>query len=268
LSANGGAFGGGAMRHAVNTMRIAVAGGTGTIGRRIVVSLARDGHEVRAFSRSAVDYPVDLTTGAGLDAALQGCEIVIDASNGPPSSKARAVLVDGSRRLLAAERQAGVRHHVCVSIVGIEEVPMAYYRVKVEQERVVEGGGVPWTIVRSTQFHDLLGRLLTALGRWHVMPSGRARFQPVEVGEAAEAVARVAVDPPRLARVTVAGPSVHDLRALGRIWMEVTGRRAVGIPIPLPGRLGRALQDGRLTCANPDVLGIETFAAWVAANTR
>jgi uncharacterized protein YbjT (DUF2867 family) len=249
-------------------MRIAVAGGTGTIGRRVAAALARDGHEVRAFSRSAEEYRVDLTTGAGLDAALDGCEVVVDASNGPPSHKARAVLVDGSRRLLAAEQHAGVRHHVCLSIVGIEAVPMAYYRVKVEQESVVESSGVPWTIVRSTQFHDLLGGMLTAAGRWHVMPSARARFQPVEVGEAAEAVARVAIDLPRLARVTVAGPEVHDLRALGRVWSEVTGRRAVGIPIPLPGRLGRALRDGRLTCPNPDVRGTQTFAAWVAANAR
>jgi len=130
-------------------MRIAVVGGTGTIGRRIAAVLARDGHEVRALSRSAADYPVDLTTGAGVAGALEDCDVVIDASNGPPR-KARAVLVEGSRRMLEIEARARVRHHVCVSIVGIEDVPMGYYRVKVEQERVVENGGVPWTIVRST----------------------------------------------------------------------------------------------------------------------
>src|SRR5471030_2586125 len=116
-------------------MRIAVAGGTGTIGRRIAVALSRDGHEVRALRRGAAQYPVDLTTGSGLEAALVGCDVVIDASNGPPSRKARAVLVEGSRRLLEVEARAGVRHHVCVSIVGIEDVPMGYYRVKLEQER-------------------------------------------------------------------------------------------------------------------------------------
>jgi uncharacterized protein YbjT (DUF2867 family) len=252
----------------MNGMRIAVAGGTGTIGRRIASVLARDGHEVRALSRSAAEYSVDLTTGAGLEAALEGCDVVVDASNGPSSHKARAVLVVGSRRMLEAERRAGVRHHVCVSIIGIDDVPIAYYRVKVEQERVVEGGGLPWTIVRSTQFHDLLGALLSAAGRRYVLSAARAQFQPVDVDEAADVVAAVATDPPRLARTTVAGPEVHDLRSLGRVWREATGRRAIEIPIPLPGKLGRALREGRLTCANPDVRGTRTFAAWLRANAR
>lgn len=249
-------------------MRIAVAGGTGTIGRRIAAVLARDGHEVRALSRSAVEYPVDLTTGEGLEAALENCDVVVDASNGPPSRKAGAVLVGGSYRMLEAERRAGVHHHVCVSIVGIDDVPMAYYRVKLEQERVVESGGQPWTIVRSTQFHDLLGAILLATGRWHVLPAARARFQPVDVDEVAEAVAAVATNSPRLTRITVAGPEVHDLRSVGRIWREVTGRHTIEIPIPLPGKVGRALRAGRLTCGNPDVRGTQTFAAWLQSHAR
>ena len=248
-------------------MRIAVAGGTGTIGRRIATALSRDGHEVRVLSRRAERYPVDLTTGAGVQDAITGCDVVVDASNGPPSRKARAVLVDGSRRLLECEAHAGVRHHVCVSIVGIDQVPMAYYRVKLEQERVVERSGVPWTIVRSTQFHDLLGALLATTGRLHLLPAARARFQPVGVDEAADAVAAVATDAPRRERATVAGPEVHDLRALGRLWRQATGRRAIEIPIPLPGTLGRALREGRLTCANPDVRGTQTFAAWLQTTT-
>ena len=247
-------------------MKVAVVGGTGTIGRRIVAALSRDGHEVRALSRRSAQYPVDVTSGAGLEAALAGCDVVIDASNGPPSRKARAVLVEGSRRLLEAEARAGVGHHVCVSIVGIEDVPVAYYGVKVEQERVVESAGLPWTIVRSTQFHDLLGALLSAAGRRYVLPAARARFQPVDVDEAAVAVAAVAIDAPSLARVTVAGPEVHDLRSLGRMWRAVNGRRAIEIPIPLPGKLGRALREGRLTCANPDVRGTQRFAAWLHLN--
>ena len=249
-------------------MRIAVAGGTGTVGRRLVAALVRDGHDARTLSRHAADYPVDLTTGAGLDAALAGCEAVIDASNGPPTPESRAVLVEGSRRLLAAEQRAGVAHHVCVSIVGIDDVPMAYYRIKLEQERVVEAGEIPWTIVRSTQFHDLIGSLLSAAARVLILPAARARFQPVDVTEAAEAIASVACTPPRGARVTVAGPEVHDLRSLGRLWREATGRRTLEVPIPLPGKLGRALRDGRLTTAEPDVRGQVTFASWLAKSPR
>lgn len=249
-------------------MRIAVAGGTGTVGRRIVAALLRDGHEVRALSRRAADYPVDLVTGAGLDAALEGCEVVVDASNGPPSRKARTVLVEGSHRLLEVEARTGVGHHVCVSIVGIEDVPMAYYRVKLDQEHAVTTAGRPWSIVRSTQFHDLLGSLLSAAGRWHVLPAAAAKFQPVAADEVANAVAAIATGAPRLTRTTVAGPEVQDLRSLGRVWRKQTGHRAIEIPIPLPGKVGRALRDGRLTCANPDVRGTKTFAGWLEENAH
>jgi uncharacterized protein YbjT (DUF2867 family) len=249
-------------------MRIAIAGGTGTIGRRLATALLGSGHEVRALSRRAPEYPVDLTTGAGLEAALEGCEVVIDASNGPSSSKARAVLVEGSRRILAAEQRAGVSHHVCVSIVGIERVPIGYYRVKLEQESVVEQGGVPWTIVRSTQFHDLLGAWLSAAARVRVLPAARAQLQPVDVAEAAGAVAGAAIAAPRQARLTVAGPEIHDLRALGRLWREATGVRTLEIPIPLPGKMGQAVRDGALTCPEPDNRGTGTFADWLAAARR
>jgi uncharacterized protein YbjT (DUF2867 family) len=223
------------IRHHVGPMRIAVAGGTGTIGRHIVAALSRDGHEVRALSRNADQYPVDLTTGAGLDAALAGCDVVIDASNGP-SRKARAVLVEGSHRMLDVGARAGVRHHVCVSIVGIEDLPIGYYGVKLEQERVVERASLPWTIVRSTQFHDLLGAVMSAADRWRVLPVPRAQLQPVGVHEVADAVAAVSIDAPRLARVAVGGPEVLDLRSLGRIWQAAGGHRAIEIPIPLPGK--------------------------------
>ncbi|HEU4658965.1 MAG TPA: NAD(P)H-binding protein, partial [Capillimicrobium sp.] len=137
-------------------MRVAIVGGTGTIGRELARELAQRGHEVRALSRHAPEHRVDLTTGEGLDAALAGCEVVVDASNQPPSGKGPSVLVEGSRRLLAAEAVAGVGHHVCVSIVGCDAVPLAYYRLKTEQERVVQDGPVPFTIVRVTQFHELI----------------------------------------------------------------------------------------------------------------
>lgn len=249
-------------------MRVAVVGGAGTLGRHVVAALERGGHEARVLGRSSRSHPVDLTTGSGLDGGLEGCDSVVDASNAAGSRRARAVLVDGGRRLLEAEQRAGVRHHVCASIVGIEEVPVSYYRVKLEQEELVEAGPVPWTIVRSTQFHDLLGTVLAAAGRWHVLPVASARFQPVDVEEVAEEVAEVALGQPRHGRVTVAGPEVHDLGSLAQIWQSVTGARAtVELPVPLPGRLGRALRDGGLTCRAPDVRGSRTFPDWLARTT-
>jgi uncharacterized protein YbjT (DUF2867 family) len=152
---------------------------------------------------------------------------------------------------------------VCVSIVGIERVPAGYYRVKVEQEEVVEQGEVPWTIVRATQFHNLIDAWLSAAGRFHVQPAAAARFQPIDVSEAAAAVAAAATAAPRRGRVIAAGPEVHDLRSLGRMWRQARGRRVIEVPIPIPGKLGRALREGALTCPEPDVRGARTFAEWL-----
>jgi uncharacterized protein YbjT (DUF2867 family) len=247
-------------------MRIAVVGGTGNIGRRTAAALARDGHEVRVLSRKAPEFPIDLTTGEGLAKALEGCEVVVDASNGPPSRKAHEVLVEGSRRLLEAEKEAGVGHHLLVSIVGIDGMPMGYYRMKLEQEHVIEGGDVPWTIVRATQVHDLIANMVGYTRRLRVRPAAKVLFQPVSADEVAEVLAAAATQPPKQGRTTVAGPEVRDVRELGRMWRERTGQRSIEIPIFVPGAVGRALRQGQLTCAEPDVHGKQTFAEFLEAS--
>jgi uncharacterized protein YbjT (DUF2867 family) len=249
-------------------MKIAIAGGTGTLGRYIVEELRGRGHEVRVLSRKSPDHPVDLTSGAGLAEALEGCEVVVDAANSTSPKLARLTLVDGSRRLLAAEQKAGVRHHVCVSIVGCDKAPMSYYAVKVQQEHVVEQGDVPWSIVRATQFHELAVTILGAAGRWRVLPLPKARLQTIAAAEAALAVADVAENDARMGRVNVAGPEIRDLRDLARTWRATTGRRALMVPLLLPGKLGRALRAGALTDDQPDVRGRTTFAAWLAAQQQ
>ncbi len=243
-------------------MNIAIIGGTGVIGRAVAAHLRARGHAVRVLSRRSAEHPVDVTTGAGLDAALAGADVVVDAVNGAPRSPG-PVLVDGIRRVLEAEARAGVTHHVGVSIVGAERVPLAYYRAKVEQERVVAAGAVPWTIVRGTQLHDLVGGLLSSAARRHVLPGARLRVQPLAVEELAAVVADVAEGPPRRRAIEVAGPETLDLRELGRLWRDTTGERLVELPIPLPGRVGRALRGGALVATAPDVRGTTTFATWL-----
>jgi uncharacterized protein YbjT (DUF2867 family) len=159
------------------------------------------------LSRRAQEFRVDLTTGEGLRRALSGCDTIIDASNNS-SKSAAATLVDGSKRLLATAQEAGVNHHVCVSIVGCDLVPVHYFRVKCEQERTVEQGSVPWSIVRATQFHELVATRLNSLGSWGVLPLPRAKLQPVASVEAARAVAEVAEAAPLRRRINVAGPEV------------------------------------------------------------
>jgi uncharacterized protein YbjT (DUF2867 family) len=250
-------------------MRIAVAGATGSIGKPVAAALAARGHEVRALSRSAPDYPVDLTTGAGLDAALEGCDALVDASNaGPQAKAARAVLIDGGRRLLDAAGRAGVSHHVCLSIVGIEQAPMPYYEIKVEQEALVRASGVPATIVRATQFHTLIQMWLGMTARFHVLAGGSARFQPVAPAEVAEWVADVAEGEPRPETVTIGGPEETDLGSLARTYKEVKGLRAAVFPAPMPPKLGKAMKAGALTIAEPDHRGTITFAEWLRGRSE
>jgi uncharacterized protein YbjT (DUF2867 family) len=248
-------------------MKIAIVGGTGLLGRQVTAELRGRGHQVRVLSRNAPEYRVDLTTGAGLDAALDGCEAVVDASNNS-SRTAAATLVEGTRRLLAAGQQAGVAHHVCVSIVGCDQVSLGYYRVKTEQEDVVAGGPLPWTIVRATQFHEFVAHMLGAAARYRVVPVPRGVLQPVAVAEAAHAVADAAVAGPRRGRVQVAGPDVTAIRDLAVTWRRAAGQRALLLPIPVPGKVGRALLAGSLTTAHPDVRGTVTFAAWATSRPR
>ena len=242
---------------------VAVAGGTGTLGGEVATALEARGADVRRLSRSSPTHPIDLATGAGLREALDGCDVVVDASNGPPSAKARTVLVDGGHRLSEAAKAVGVSHHVCASIVGIEDTPMAYYRVKLEQEGVVKGGVIPWTIVRATQFHELLDGLLSGAARWRVAPAASARLQPVAAAEVGSYVADVALGSPSGRTQTIAGPDVHTLRELAAIRGRVTGKSTLPVPVPLPGKLGRALRAGALTNATPDVRGQITYEAWL-----
>jgi len=248
-------------------MRIAITGGTGTLGSLVAGELRSRGHDVRVLSRHAPEFPVDLVTGEGLAGALDGCEAVVDASNDSSRHAART-LIDGSRRLLGAEAAAGVGHHVGVSIVGCDRAPVGYYRVKTRQEQVVEQGTVPWSVVRATQFHEFVASLLAAAGRWRVLPVPRARLQTVACAEVAVAVADVAEGAPRLGRLEVAGPEIVEARALAERWRSITGRRALLVPLPLPGQLGRALRAGALTTDRPDIRGTIAFATWLEGSAR
>lgn len=245
-------------------MRVAVTGATGSIGRPLVEELAKRGHEVRALSRRSPTHPIDLETGEGLARALEGCATVVDASNAGPAEKAaRSVLIEGGARLLAAAADAGVQHHVCISIVGCDLLPMPYYRVKVDQEQLVADSGVPHSIVRATQFHTLIAGLFEAASRFRVLPGGRALIQPVAPRQVAEVLAAVAEGSPLDGPETVVGPEVLELGAMARSWRAITGARGIVIPAPLPPKFGRPLKEGVLTDPDPDHQGTLGWAAWL-----
>ncbi|KAB8167873.1 NAD(P)H-binding protein [Streptomyces sp. 3MP-14] len=260
-------------------MRIAIVGGTGTLGRLVVEEARVRGHQVRVLSRRSPEYPVDLRTGRGLADALDGVDVVVDAAN-DPSRRPGATLVEGTRLLLAAEVACRVRHHVAVSVVGAERLPGAYTRAKTEQELTVANSPVPWTIVRATQFHELLVAGFTALARTRLMPLPAVPLRPVAAAEVAPVVVEAAELTPRGARLAVVGPEVADLRRLAAAWREATGSRALPLTVPLPGAMGRALRAGAATgddaadaTGSADstgstgheapVVGVAAFAEWL-----
>lgn len=243
-------------------MRIAVAGGTGLAGRLVVEALRGRGHEAVAMARA---LGVDLMRGTGLDAALDGAEAVVDASNVMSARKSVAVgFFDAAgRNLLAAAERAGVRHLVTLSIVGIDRVRNPYYAGKLRQEEIVRGGGVPWTVLRVTQFHELAGQVLGRLpGPVALVPS--ARVQPVAVREVADALAGLVLGEPQGMAPELAGPRVESLVDMARRLIAAGGaRKRPVLPLRMPG----GMSSGGLLPTGTGPRGTQTFTDWLAEHT-
>jgi uncharacterized protein YbjT (DUF2867 family) len=206
-------------------MKIVVIGGTGLIGAKTVAILRERGHEVVAASPKA---GVNTFTGEGLEEAMAGAQVVIDVSN--PRSLDRTMVLEffetSSRNLLAAATAAGVRHHVVLSIVGTDRVPgQGYYRAKVAQEKLVQASGIPYTIIRSTQFLEFLGGIADASTAGGVVRLPPGLLQPIAADDVAGVVAEIALANPRNGIVEIAGPE----RAL---FSEIVARylKAAGDP--------------------------------------
>jgi uncharacterized protein YbjT (DUF2867 family) len=186
-------------------MRIVVIGGTGLIGSKTVAILRQGGHEVVAASPKS---GINTITGEGLEEAVAGAQVVVDLANSP-SFEDRAVLEffeTSGRNLLAAEATAGVRHHVALSIVGTDRSDNGYFRAKVAQERLIEASGIPYTIVRATQFLEFLGAIADSGAEGNVVRLAPGLFQPIAADDVAAVVAEVALAPPRDGIVEIAGP--------------------------------------------------------------
>lgn len=239
-------------------MRVAVAGGTGVVGQHVVRALQRGVHSPIVLARAA---GVDLTTGRGLAEALVGVDAVVDVSG--VRTVRRAASVDFFRvvtqQLLAAGGRAGVRHHVVLSIVGIDAVDLGYYEGKRRQEQLALACGRPVSVLRSTQFHEFAGQLLERglPGPLVVVP--RMRVQPVAAREVAQALVELAAGPAVGRAPDLAGPERYDLADLVRRVLEQRGRRARVLAITLPGSAGRAMASGGLLPGPDARLGSECF---------
>lgn len=187
-------------------MKIVVIGGTGLIGSKVVATLRQVGHEVIAASPK---NGINTITGEGLKEGLAGAQVVIDLTNSP-SFEDDAVLEffeTSGRNLLAAEAAASVGHHIAVSIVGADRTPdNGYFRAKVAQEKLIENSGIPYTVIRATQFYEFLGGIADSSGGGNTVRLSPGLFQPIAADDVAAVVAEVALAAPRNGIIEIAGP--------------------------------------------------------------
>ncbi|KAB1904530.1 NAD(P)H-binding protein [Micromonospora sp. AMSO1212t] len=250
-------------------MRVLVTGATGRLGRVAVPRLRDEGFTLRAMSRrprtgDGVEWvTADLATGAGLAEAVAGVDAVLHLASSP-QRRTHDVDVLGTRRLAVAAGHAGVRHLVFVSIVGVDRVPLGYYRHKLAAEQVVAAGPVPWSVLRATQFPEFLAGLLSGASRLGPVIGDRAVLaQPVDPGEVADRLAVLLLAGPSNRVEDFGGPEVLRFDEAARAWLAARRVRRPLLPVRIPGRLGRELRAGGLTTtATP--AGTRTWADYLA----
>jgi uncharacterized protein YbjT (DUF2867 family) len=259
----------------VNAAPILVTGGTGTLGRHVTRRLRDAGHGVRVLSRrnreddEGIQYVTgDLATGEGIDAAVEGTEIIVHAAGSAKRDE------DKARHLVRAALPAGVRHLVYISVVGADKIPLSsaidramfgYFGSKFTAERVVAESGVPWTTLRATQFHDLLLTVVEQMAKLPVIPVPAGfRFQPVDPGEVADRLARLALGTPAGLVPDMGGPQVYEMTALIRGYLRDRDKSRPIITVPLPGEAARAFRSGA-NLAPERAVGRRTWEDFLAA---
>ncbi|MFG1706066.1 SDR family oxidoreductase [Nonomuraea sp. M3C6] len=235
---------------------VLVTGGSGRLGPTVLERLVEAGFEVRAASRSArppvggVRWVVmDLATGQGVTEAVAGVDVIVHLASAPYKGRyTLKVELGGTSVLLAAAREVGVRHLIYTSIVGADRVPWGYFTTKVRAERLVQEGGVPWTILRATQFHGFVDEALRGLARLGVLiVDAGIPAQPVAVADLARHLVSLVGRGPSGEIEEFGGPEVLTMGELAETWLRVRGLRRRVLWVRLPGKLGRAFRAGHLT---------------------
>jgi uncharacterized protein YbjT (DUF2867 family) len=243
-------------------MKIVVIGGTGLIGSKTVAILRKGNHEVLAASPQ---NGVNTITGEGLKQAMSGTEVVVDLANSP-SFQDKAVLEffeTAGRNLLTAEAAAGVRHHVALSIVAVDRTDNGYFRAKLAQEKLVEASGIPYTIVRATQFLEFLRAIADSSADGNVVRLPPCLFQPIAADDVAANVADVAVAPPRNGIIEIAGPERAPFdEIIARYLKAVADPREV-VRDPTAGYWGGQVEEHSLVPLGDARLGRIGLDEWI-----
>lgn len=249
-------------------MKILVIGGTGLIGSKTVPILRQAGHEVVAASPKS---GVNTITGEGVKEAVSGAQVVIDLANSP-SFEDKAVLEffqTSGRNLLAAEAAAGVRHHVALSIVGSERTPEnGYFRAKVAQEELIKAAGVPYTIIRSTQFMEFLRGIADEATKGSVVRVSPGAFQPIASDDVAALVADVALAPPKNGIVEIAGPEKAPFNEIVARYLKAVGDPRQVVSDKEARYFGGLVDDRSLVPLGEARLGRVGFDQWCRSQAR
>ncbi len=243
-------------------MKIVVIGGTGLIGSKTVAILRHGGHEVVAASPKS---GVNTITGEGLKEAVARAQVVVDLANSP-SFEDEAVLKffeTSGRNLLAAEAAAGVRHHVALSIVGIDRSDNGYFRAKVAQEKLIETSEIPYTIIRSTQFLDFLGAIAASGTDGNNVRISPGLFQPIAADDVAALVADVAVATPRNSVVEIAGPERAPFNEIVARYLKAVGDPRQVVSDPEARYFGGRVEERSLVPLGEARLGRIGFDDWL-----
>jgi len=243
-------------------MKIVVIGGTGLIGSKTVAILRQGGHEVVAASPNT---GVNTITGEGLKEAMAGAQVVIDLANSP-SFEDKAVLEffeTSGRNLLAAEAAAGVRHHVALSIVGTDRSDNGYFRAKVAQEKLIKASGIPYTIIRSTQFLEFLRGIADSSADGNTVRISPGLFQPIAADDVAAAVADVALAAPRNGIVEIAGPERAPFNEIVARYLKAVGDPREVVSDPAARYFGGRVEERSLVPLGEARLGRIGFDEWL-----
>jgi len=254
------------------TSTLLLTGGTGTLGRVVTPLLQDAGVNVRVLSRRShesgdgIEYVTgDLLNGEGIEPAVDAAETILHLAGGA-NAKGDG---DATRNLVRAASRAGVQHLVYISVIGADRMPLGYFRNKLDAERVVADAGVPWTMLRAAQFHDLVLTVMQAMAKLPVIPvPGGLRFQPVDSGEVAARLVELTLDKPAGLVPDLAGPKVYGMADLLRGYLRARGTRRLMMPVRMPGKAGRAYRAGENLSLDGAAVGKRTWEDFLAERLR